>query len=210
MLELLDRLGGSVHWNACRRGNAISVISENVGVVIVESAADDAAQFIVADMRREESLTRIQNGEIEPHLVETLMEQARQSRSRAVESILRRIRPEHRTRSTEFASLRRRDMVPTKVECRIPCGLVTFENFAAAHVSDVIKKGGLELHDVSIGVDYRMSNAGTYVRGSGRSFCRGTHRLPRFEFVPLCRASAFEAIKLRLRVAVHRARRNRR
>ena len=134
VFEFFDSLGRGVHRDARGRRHAIGKFAENIGVIIVEAAADRAAQFFVADMRGEKALAGIQNRIVEAHLVEALVQQLRQRGGGAVVGIAGRIRPPYRTRRALIAALGGRQMIPAKIEGGIEGGLVTFKDRVAACV----------------------------------------------------------------------------
>jgi hypothetical protein len=185
VLEFRDCFGGRVHWHARRRRYAIGVLAENIGMIVVESAADSAAQFVILYMGREQTLAGVQDGEIEAHLVETLMQQLRHGGGRAVVGIFGGIRPPYRARNAKFAALFERGVVPAEIEGSIEGRLVALEERPAANVADVVEQRGLEFDYMTVGIDDWMADPGT---NFGRADTLPTHVWRISVCDPICRS----------------------
>src|SRR6516162_9445680 len=68
MFEFFNCLPWRMHWYTSSGGHPVRVLTKDIGVVIVEGATDRAAQFVLLDMRSEQTLARIQHNKIESHL----------------------------------------------------------------------------------------------------------------------------------------------
>src|SRR5258708_4484688 len=78
MFEFGDRLFWRVHRDRTDRCDAIRIIRPGVDRELVERMASGAAQFLVADERREQlAMSRIEDREIDSHFLQPIMHQAR-------------------------------------------------------------------------------------------------------------------------------------
>ena len=93
-LELLDRLLGRVHRDDGRGNEAIAVRAELVHREHVVGAAEGAPQLVRRQAVVAEPGGRIDHGEVEPEVVQALVEEARHHRGRAVQRVLGRQEPE--------------------------------------------------------------------------------------------------------------------
>src|SRR5205085_11909300 len=94
VIELLDRLLGSMHRDDRRRGHAVGEIAEILGRDDVVGAAGSPPSLAVADPRYPKAAGRVDDREVEPDLVEALVEEPRKHRGREVARVLRRMGPE--------------------------------------------------------------------------------------------------------------------
>src|SRR5947209_4342307 len=94
MFELGDRLLRRMHRDRADRRNAIGVFRPRIDRELVEGVTSSAAQFLVADIRREElAMGWIKNRKIEPHRFEPIMHQPRDERGREIDRVLDREAP---------------------------------------------------------------------------------------------------------------------
>src|ERR1700730_8602414 len=86
-LELLDRLLWGVHRDHRRRGQPVAEIAEIIGRDDVEAANHRAPGLVVLDARYAEPRGRIDDAEIDPQLVEAIVQHARHHRRGAVAGV---------------------------------------------------------------------------------------------------------------------------
>src|SRR5205807_1259515 len=72
--ELLDRLLGGVHRDHRRRGQAVAEVAEIIGSDDVEAADHGAPRLVILDAGYAEPGGRIDDAEIDPQLVEPVVE----------------------------------------------------------------------------------------------------------------------------------------
>ena len=70
MVEFFQSFLWRMHRDTCGRRHPIGILAENIGVIIVKTAADRAAQFVILNVSREQTLAWIEDREIEAHLVQ--------------------------------------------------------------------------------------------------------------------------------------------
>ena len=93
-LELLDGLFGGVHRDDGRRDEAIGVRAELVHGEHVVGAAQGAPQLVRRQAVVAKAGGRIDHGEVEPEIVQALVEEPRHHRGRAVQRVFCRQEPE--------------------------------------------------------------------------------------------------------------------
>src|SRR5579875_887058 len=128
MFELLNRLLRCVHRNTGCRRQAVRIVPKNIRMINVKCPADGAAQFVVLDMRREQSLTGIKNGKIKPHFIQPLVQELRQRSSSTIISIFRGIWPPDGAGYTMIAAFCWCEVVPTKTKGCVPRPLVALNH----------------------------------------------------------------------------------
>src|SRR5215470_14999246 len=85
--ELLDRLLGGVHRDHRRRGQTVAEIAEVIGSDDVEAADHGAPGLVILDARDAQPRGRVNDAEIDPQLVEPVVEHARHHRGGAVAGV---------------------------------------------------------------------------------------------------------------------------
>src|SRR5580693_2245218 len=99
---------------------------------------------------------RIDDREVEAHFIEALMIQLRQRAGRAIERLPARMAPPDWTRHAQLAALRRREVIPSKIEWTIGERLVALEDRASGGRLQGIEQRGLVLREMRVGIDNRM------------------------------------------------------
>ena len=161
-----------MHRDDRDRNQAVAVLAEYLGLHPVECAAHREAHFGVVEMNRKKTEARIDDRYVEPEVVEPAIEQARKRAGRAIQSVARGMRPPGRARDTISPPLVRRRAIPRGLEHE-PADSIG--ELRAGLALKVIEQRGLELGDMSVGVDYRMIQARANCRGLGEV---GLHRGP--------------------------------
>src|SRR5262249_22549745 len=170
VLEFLDRLLRRVHWDHRGGRHAIGEVVEVLGHEVVERAAGGAPRLRVLMERDAEARGRIEHGEVDPELVQPLIEQPWHQLGRAVESIARRYRPECLLRAMRSLALgggfleRPRDVV---IESEEPV-----DGALAAVLFQLLADDWREFEPVAIRVDYWMLQTSANFPSVGTSIGR--------------------------------------
>src|SRR6266446_5622677 len=95
-----------MHRDRSDRGEAVRVFRPGIDRKLVEGVASGSTQFLVADIwRKELAVRRVEDREIKPHLLESIVHQARDKRGRQIDSVLYRQTPPRRLTRTPIESL---------------------------------------------------------------------------------------------------------
>ena len=158
VFDLLDRLLRGVHRDDRRRGHAVGKGAEIFGGDDVVGAAGGAARLAVADARHAQTARRIDDCEIEPDLVEALIEESRKDRSREVARVLGGMRPERLLADTAAPPLldRHRQHAARAAADRAPAA----HRGLAADLAELLGEDGPVFDPVAVGVDNRMIETG--------------------------------------------------
>jgi hypothetical protein len=103
--ELLDRLLRRVHRDHRGRGHPVAELTEIIGGDDVEAADHCTPCLVIVDAGYAEPRSRVDHGEIEPQLVEPVIEHARHHRGSAVTGVGSLAPPEALHRDAATASL---------------------------------------------------------------------------------------------------------
>ena len=172
VLELVDRELRVEHRYQRADRRAVAVRGEQVGERAVRGSAPQSDQLVVGRLQVGEGHRRVEQREVDAHLVEALVEQRGEVRGRTVARVLRRPAPPRRHRAparTARALVRRKDRGRVGETCvaRVPVA-----HRAPAHLLEVgehlLVEHGRELDEVPVGVDDRM-------RQPRPDLGRGTH-----------------------------------
>jgi hypothetical protein len=170
VVELLDRLLRRVHGDDRRRGHTIGKGAEIFGRDDIVGAASGAARLAIADARHPQTAGRIDDCEIEPDLVEALIEEPRKNRSREVARILGRMGPERLLADTAPPPLldRHRQHAARAAADRAPAA----HRGLAADLAQLLGEDGPVFDPVAVGVDNRVVEAG-FDLGGGQMGAHG-------------------------------------
>ena len=146
-----------MHRDDRRRGHAVGKGAEIFGGDDVVGAAGGAARLAVADARHAQTARRIDDCEIEPDLVEALIEESRKDRSREVARVLGGMRPERLLADTAAPPLldRHRQHAARAAADRAPAA----HRGLAADLAELLSEDGPVFDPVAVGVDNRMIEA---------------------------------------------------
>src|SRR5262245_31202354 len=118
-------------------------------------------------MERSHANTGVNNGEVEPHLIQSLMQKFRQGTGSPIEGVLGRMYPPLGTWDKPLPSLLPRKAMPARSEGDIRRRFEALDGFAASYRLQIIKQRWLELCGVSVRVDNRMVQSRTHCRRPG-------------------------------------------
>ena len=170
VFDLLDRLLRGVHRDDRRRGHAVGKGAEIFGGDDVVGAGGATARLAIADARHAQTARRIDECEIEPDLVEALIEESRKDRSREVARVLGGMRPERLLADAAPPPLldRHRQHAARAAADRAPAA----HRGLAADLAELLGEDGPVFDPVAVGVDNRMIETG-FDLGGGQMGAHG-------------------------------------
>ena len=154
VLELGQRLLRCERGDARYRDQPVGVGGVLLGQVGVERGRHGLAQLGIADVDGDEAVGRVQDGDVEAELVEPLVEQAREHRSRPVEGVTRGDAPPRGLDDAKAPAHLFVDSLerPTAVDD----GVEALRHRFAGQVDQQVPDEGKEFDQVSVAVDDRV------------------------------------------------------
>ncbi len=161
---LVDRLLRRVHrHHGCRR-DAMGVRPEHVGVHLVDRARDGPAQLLVRIGDVEEAERGVEHREVDPEVVEPLVEELRDHRRRAIQGA-GGLAPPRRAGGPAVEPLGRRHVVPAAVDVRRRHLPESLDDRRPGDLAEVVEEDRHRLEPVSVAVDHGMVELSTHRSG---------------------------------------------
>ena len=161
--ELLDRLLGGVHRDHRRRGQAVAEVAEIIGRDDVEAADHRAPGLGILDARYAEPRGRIDDAEIDPELVEPVVQHPRHHRGGAVAGVGRLASPIAFHGDAAAAPLVDRERQRVGDAAHVPEQPV--RRLVAGRLAHLLGEHRPVFDPMAVGVDDRMGEPGTDLFG---------------------------------------------
>jgi hypothetical protein len=139
---------------------SIAEVAVRLGVVDVERAGHRLSQFVVGHAGDREAVCGIEQRVVDSDLVEALIHQRRQHRSRAIDGVLRGQSPERHARGVGLPSLVGRHHA--RVLAAVDHALEAFGDRRVGDIADDVFDDGEVFDEMAVAVDDRVVDAVAY------------------------------------------------